>query len=276
MKRFYHDWYRPDLMGIVAVGDYPVDSIAALIKSRFGAMRNPVKERPRTDAPVPTVPGTRMVAITDPEQPTEADRAAHPSSDHSLPDRGRRTAQPGHQPVQHHRGAAPSGAGRKPDVPFVGASFGPSGFIRDLQIFQVGVSRQGGQERRRVRGRPARAAPPRRARSARRRTRSRQGVAACADANRPPPRRARPSRTCIVEAYINAFLRGEALVSATRSLRAGEKNPAHRHHRRGQRGDSRGVARQRSLHPRARPGEGQVRRCRRATRCSRSWRAPTP
>ncbi len=34
---------------------------------------------------------------------------------------------------------------RKPDAPFVGASFGSSGFIRDLQIFAVGVSPKAGK-----------------------------------------------------------------------------------------------------------------------------------
>ncbi len=35
LKRFYHDWYRPDLMAVIAVGDFPVDSIVALIRNQL-------------------------------------------------------------------------------------------------------------------------------------------------------------------------------------------------------------------------------------------------
>ncbi|MGH7523106.1 MAG: hypothetical protein ACREK8_02255, partial [Gemmatimonadales bacterium] len=56
----------------MAVGDYPVDSIAALIRSHFAGMKNPAKERPRVDAPVPILAGTRMATVADPEQPTDA------------------------------------------------------------------------------------------------------------------------------------------------------------------------------------------------------------
>jgi zinc protease len=36
LKRFYRDWYRPDLMAVVAVGDYDPAKLEALIRERFG------------------------------------------------------------------------------------------------------------------------------------------------------------------------------------------------------------------------------------------------
>ena len=35
IKRFYKDWYRPDLMAVVAVGDYDTDKIEGYIKKYF-------------------------------------------------------------------------------------------------------------------------------------------------------------------------------------------------------------------------------------------------
>jgi zinc protease len=38
IKKFYHDWYRPDLMAIVAVGDFDVSKMEQKIKEKFGAI----------------------------------------------------------------------------------------------------------------------------------------------------------------------------------------------------------------------------------------------
>ena len=36
LKKFYTDWYRPDLMAVIAVGDFEPAKIEALIRSHFG------------------------------------------------------------------------------------------------------------------------------------------------------------------------------------------------------------------------------------------------
>lgn len=50
-SNFYQDWYRPNLMAVVAVGDITVEEAERLIKQYFGALKNPsvIKEK------VPTV-----------------------------------------------------------------------------------------------------------------------------------------------------------------------------------------------------------------------------
>jgi len=45
IKRFYRDWYRPDLQAIVAVGDFDGDVIEAKIKEIFG--QEPARENPK-------------------------------------------------------------------------------------------------------------------------------------------------------------------------------------------------------------------------------------
>ena len=67
LKKFYYDWYRPDLMAVIAVGDFDKDQIEELIKKHFGSI--PVKEnpRPRVDYPVPDHKETLFAIATDPE-----------------------------------------------------------------------------------------------------------------------------------------------------------------------------------------------------------------
>lgn len=66
---FYHDWYRPDLQAVIAVGDFDVPSVIRAIKEDFGAMKNPANEKPRTYYTVPATPGTAVKIVTDKEFP---------------------------------------------------------------------------------------------------------------------------------------------------------------------------------------------------------------
>ena len=69
VRRFYETWYRPDLMAVVAVGDFDVDEIEAMIKERFSSL--PVPENPIPRTPVEVIPPSepRTLIITDPEYP---------------------------------------------------------------------------------------------------------------------------------------------------------------------------------------------------------------
>jgi len=68
LKRFYRDWYRPNLMAVIAVGDYDPDRVEALIKERFGTLVNPPSPRPRTLATVPGHDSTLVTIVTDAEE----------------------------------------------------------------------------------------------------------------------------------------------------------------------------------------------------------------
>ncbi|UXP32950.1 insulinase family protein [Reichenbachiella agarivorans] len=67
IKRFYDDWYRPDLMAVVAVGDIDVDKMEERIKAHFSAFRNPTKERVREEFDVPTNEEPLVAVTSDPE-----------------------------------------------------------------------------------------------------------------------------------------------------------------------------------------------------------------
>ncbi len=53
IKRFYHDWYRPDLMAVIVVGDIDVDRMEKKVKEHFEAINNPKDERPRIEYDIP-------------------------------------------------------------------------------------------------------------------------------------------------------------------------------------------------------------------------------
>jgi zinc protease len=67
LRRFYNDWYRPDLMAVIAVGDFDVAAVERMIKAHFDGIPRPVNPRPRQDYPVPDHPGTLYAVATDPE-----------------------------------------------------------------------------------------------------------------------------------------------------------------------------------------------------------------
>ncbi len=47
LKRFYRDWYRPDLMSVVVVGDIDLDDVEGKIKNGFSPLDNPDQPRER-------------------------------------------------------------------------------------------------------------------------------------------------------------------------------------------------------------------------------------
>ncbi|OCX51194.1 peptidase M16 [Mucilaginibacter sp. PPCGB 2223] len=69
IKSFYHDWYRPDLQAVIAVGDFDPKHVEELIRKDFSALKNPANERPRTKYNVALSPGTKVKIVTDKELP---------------------------------------------------------------------------------------------------------------------------------------------------------------------------------------------------------------
>ena len=67
LLRFYRDWYRPDLMAVIVVGDVDRDAVATMIKKRFSSLTSPAPKRPRPAFDVPERPGTRYAIVTDKE-----------------------------------------------------------------------------------------------------------------------------------------------------------------------------------------------------------------
>ena len=53
LRTFYNTWYRPDLMAVIAVGDFDPNVIESKIKAHFSGLKNPPNEQKRTVYDVP-------------------------------------------------------------------------------------------------------------------------------------------------------------------------------------------------------------------------------
>jgi zinc protease len=69
LKRFYRDWYRPDLMAFLVVGDIDPDSAEKSIREHFSRLQMPENPRQRSSFKIPDQPGTAVVVATDKESP---------------------------------------------------------------------------------------------------------------------------------------------------------------------------------------------------------------
>jgi zinc protease len=70
LKQFYTDWYRPDLMAVIAVGDFDRAAVEKRIRTQFAGLRSPAAPRSRQNYTVPGRPGTAFAIATDPEART--------------------------------------------------------------------------------------------------------------------------------------------------------------------------------------------------------------
>jgi zinc protease len=137
VKRFYREWYRPNLMAVIAVGDVSPDSIEAIVKQRFSKLRGPSTQRPR---PVVAVPGNDSALVT-----VATDRELQVSSVQVLYK---------HQPVPMRTLADYRGLlvqrlynsmfndrlneiSRKPNAPFSFASSGYGPFVRSTDVYSL-------------------------------------------------------------------------------------------------------------------------------------------
>ncbi|HEY6219983.1 MAG TPA: insulinase family protein [Gemmatimonadaceae bacterium] len=67
LRRFYNDWYRPDLEAVIAVGDFDPAVIKSEIESHFSGMKMPANPRPRTNATIPDNVEPLVAVATDKE-----------------------------------------------------------------------------------------------------------------------------------------------------------------------------------------------------------------
>ena len=68
IRDYYHKWYRPDLQGIIIVGDVDVDAIEARIKEMFADIPAPVNPATRTQFMIDDNVEPIVAVASDPEQ----------------------------------------------------------------------------------------------------------------------------------------------------------------------------------------------------------------
>ncbi|RXM37998.1 peptidase M16 [Chryseobacterium sp. CH21] len=67
IRQFHQDWYRPDLMALVVVGDINVDEIEKKIKDNFSKYKNPSKPKERKSFDLPNHKESLVAIETDPD-----------------------------------------------------------------------------------------------------------------------------------------------------------------------------------------------------------------
>ncbi|BAO56405.1 M16 family metallopeptidase [Nonlabens marinus] len=67
LKRFYNDWYRPDLMAVVAVGDLDPAVLEQKIKDHFSGIEPNKNPRERPEFNLPNHQDTKVAVAQDPE-----------------------------------------------------------------------------------------------------------------------------------------------------------------------------------------------------------------
>jgi zinc protease len=68
LRDYYHKWYRPDLQGLIIVGDIDVDAIEARIKEMFADIKAPVNPAPRTRFMIDDNEEPIVAIASDPEE----------------------------------------------------------------------------------------------------------------------------------------------------------------------------------------------------------------
>ena len=132
--QFYRDWYRPDLMTVIAVGDFDAAAVEKMIKAHFERIPAAKSAKARPSYTVPDHPGTLYAIATDPEA-TNANVSVYSK----LALRDPRTVGAYRQQMVERLFSAMLGArfselATRPEAPFVGAGGGRSGFIGDKDV----------------------------------------------------------------------------------------------------------------------------------------------
>jgi zinc protease len=146
LVKFYKDWYRPDLMAVIAVGDFDdVGAIEKEIQTRFGDLKNPASPRARLAAGVPKADGTRVSIETDRELPATVVSVFNilpHRAEASARDYRRIVVEQIYQSILNERLGA---IARRPDAPFVAAFAGIAGETREIDSFARRAQAKPGQ-----------------------------------------------------------------------------------------------------------------------------------
>jgi zinc protease len=147
LTRFYRDWYRPDLMAVIAVGDFDKAEVERMIRERFSRMPAPAAPTQLPVIEIPQRAGTRVSIATDAEATSTSLTmfSLVPPRDHlTFAGYRDRTIERLYFAMLNARLGE---IARKPDAPFVGAGVGRGYFVRTADAYTINAGvRDGGVE----------------------------------------------------------------------------------------------------------------------------------
>ena len=136
VRDFYEEFYRPDRMAVIAVGDFEPEEMEALIRAHFGGLAS----RPPTDRslyPVPPHADTRVLVVSDSEAQSSSVSIIRKRPAETLRTVGDYRRSTMGRLVRNMVRSRFSEIARRPDAPFVRASFGGGGVGRDVDSITV-------------------------------------------------------------------------------------------------------------------------------------------
>jgi len=135
LRRFYRDWYRSDLMAVIAVGDFDAQWVEETIVRYFSSLEEVEQPLKRVQYPVPPQPGTLYAPATDPEATSTRVSLyvkADPQPQETVADYRRELVEAMYNGMLNDRFQE---LAKKPDAPFIGAGSFSSRFIRSLEAY---------------------------------------------------------------------------------------------------------------------------------------------
>ena len=136
VRDFYRDFYRPDRMAVIAVGDFEPEEIEALIRMHFGGLpaRPPAA---RTVYPIPPHPDTRFVDVSDREAQRSSVSIVRKQPIEALRTVGDYRRSFMRALVHDMMNARFAEIARRPGAPFLSASSGDDTLGRDVESFTM-------------------------------------------------------------------------------------------------------------------------------------------
>ncbi len=148
LKRFYRDWYRPDLMAVVAVGDYDPAKLETLIREHFGRLTNPATRRPRTLVAVPGHDSTLITIVTDPEEQVSSIQLIYKHAPAPLAKQSDYRLLLARRLYNQMLNSRLTEITRQPDAPFAFASSSYGAFVRSTDVYFLSATvKDGGIQR---------------------------------------------------------------------------------------------------------------------------------
>ncbi len=136
LYRFYKDWYQPQNMAVIAVGDFDDKEMEKAIKAKFDDLKATPNAKVRTAVPTPKDHPTLVTIETDKEMPYTS-IAVYNKLDHRTTSSKKEYRRLIVEGLYHAMlNARFEELGEDPDAPFVFAGSGTGGFVRTCDTFQ--------------------------------------------------------------------------------------------------------------------------------------------
>jgi zinc protease len=141
---FYRQWYRPDQMALIVVGDINPAEMQKVVEQRFGSIPAAKTPLDTVNREVPSHADTLLSIATDPEAQGWSVALAHKrpfEAERTVGDYRRSLIQ---QLATQMLNLRLREIARRPNAPFLGAEAGGSGLVRPIEMYELGAAVQEG------------------------------------------------------------------------------------------------------------------------------------